>query len=91
MVFIEYVEYVEAKVDEWCSNSEEVDGRFRCYTDEKCLENGRKYCDNDEYCFGIMWFKKDLEKKLRICRGTKTLVPKENWRTMMKLQIRKRI
>ena len=67
-----------------------MEGRFRCYTDEQCLVNGRKFCDNDPNCHGIMWFKNNIETKLRICK-TKTMVPQQNWRTMIKQQIRMKL
>ena len=78
------VGYGAASAVEWCVDNKDVEGRNGCESDEDCLQNGRDICDTDPNCFGIVWYTKRANQRLKICRS-KDMGPKtDGWRTIMK-------
>ena len=75
--------YGDAKTTEWCVNSEDVEGRDDCDSDDDCLENGRKLCDKDHKCFGLAWDKNNVKQRLKLCRSNKMGPKTDGWRTML--------
>ena len=56
-------------------------------TDEDCLENTRKECDDNPNCFGISWYERYVGQKLRLCLSEEIEPKNDGWRTMMKKQV----
>ena len=74
----------------WCADNTNIPGRDSCNSDEECVAIGRKLCDIDSQCFGIMWYAKDLVQNLKKCTSQELeAAPKDNngilnWRTILK-------
>ena len=74
----------------WCADNDDIAGRQSCNSDEECVANGRKICDLDSQCFGIMWYRNNLAWNLKLCTSHELeAAPKDNngffhWRTILK-------
>ena len=69
---------------EWCVDNEDKSGRNACASDEECLNNGKSICDADPNCFGIAWYKSNVNQPIKICKSTDMGPIGNGWRTMMK-------
>ena len=76
--------YDDPLTTKWCKDSKDIDGRNRCESDQQCLENARGQCDNSPYCFGVMWNRRVITQKLRICLSRELDPKTDGWHTMLK-------
>ena len=65
-------------------DSVDIVGRNNCTSDQDCLVNGRKACDDDYKCHGVSWYEGRLDVDLKICSSIRLEPRSGGWRTIMK-------
>lgn len=64
--------------------SSQKGSRQGCNSDDDCLEEGNKFCDDNVDCFGITWNTKDIDTDLLKCNSAEMIAAPDGWDTLMK-------
>ena len=75
-----------SSVTMWCKDNKDVEGRNGCINDKQCLDNARGQCDNDPDCYGVSYYPKNVEQKLKLCLSRDMEAKSDGWVTMMKVE-----
>ena len=83
----------EASTTRWCTDAAEADDhssvkveltRNGCASDAACLAEGRKHCDANDKCFGIMYYPPNVNQPFQFCSSITMGTHMLGWHSMMK-------